>query len=387
MRRLISVCGAFALVLAFAAVAAAQGTGRINGQVIDKEGKPWEGVTVDIKNPDTGTSNTTKTDKNGKFTQLGLRSGIYTITIISEKDNLSYPQKFQVQDGQENEFKIDFKKLLEETAVAHPEDVKKKEEAENKFKMMKTHFDAGVTAMNDANETGKQIKTAAADQKSALQQKRVTSCETAANEFKQAEQGVGEKDVKNHAMIWGNLGGAYECANKYDDAATAFQNAVNLAPQGNYYVGLSTNLVKAAAAQNDPNVTKSKVAEASADCDKATALDPASGGSCWKNVGIVMSNKNPAEAIAPLQKAAEATPKDTQVWYLLGNALTNGAEFKQEGDKQVAILKPGTLEAYQKCIDTEPNGPYAKQCKESLDGLKELTGGQATTIGGKKKKS
>lgn len=386
MRRVISVWAALAMVLAFACIAAAQGTGRLNGQIIDKDGNPWEGVTVEIKNPDTGQVNTVKTDKAGKFTQLGLRSAIYTITVISQKDNFNYPQKFQIQDGQENEFKLDFKKLLAESAAAHPEEVAKKEEAENKFKMMKTHFDAGVVAMNDANDVAKQIKTAAADQKAALQQKRTSDCETASTEFKQAEEGVGPKDVNNHAMVWGNLGGAYECAGKFDDAAAAFQSAIDLKPQGNYYIGLSTNIAKSAMAQNDPKVTQAKLADATAGCEKAAALDPAAGASCWKNVGIVLSNKTPKDAASALQKAADANPKDSQTWYLLGGALAAGMDFKQEGDKQVAILQPGTMDAYQKCIDTDPNGPYAKTCKESLDQLKELTGGQATTVGAKKKK-
>lgn len=386
MRRVSSVWGALALALAFAAVAAAQGTGRLNGEVKDKDGNPWEGVTVEVKSKDTGQTYTLKTDKSGKFTQLGLRSGIYTITIISEKDNLNYPTPFQVQDGQENNFSADFKKIIAENAAAHPEEVAKKEEAEDKFKMMKAHFDAGVTAMNDANDVAKQLKTAASDQKSALQQKRTSDCETAATEFKQSEEGVGLKDVGNHSMVWGNLGGAYECAGRFDDAVTAFQNAIDLKPQPAYYIGLSTNLAKVAVAQNDPKVTQAKLADATASCEKAAALDPAAGGGCWKNLGIVLTNKSPKDAVAPLQKAADANPKDTQVWYLLGGALAAGMDFKQVGDKQVAVLQPGTIEAYQKCIDADPNGPYAKPCKESLDQLKELAGGEATTVGGKKKK-
>jgi tetratricopeptide (TPR) repeat protein len=386
MRRMISVWGTLALALAFAAVAAAQGTGRLNGEVRDKEGNPWEGVTVTVKNNDTGQTYSLKTDKAGKFSQLGLRSGIYTITVISEKDSLNYPTKFQVQDGQENEFKVDFKKVIAENAAAHPEETAKKEEAENKFKMMKVHFDAGVAAMTDANDVTKQLKTASADQKAGLQQKRTADCETAANEFKQAEQGVTAKDVNNHSMIWGNLGTADECAGHFEDASAAFQSAIDLKPQPAYYIGLSTNLAKAAAAQNDPKVTAAKVAEATASCEKAVALDPAAGGSCYKNLGIVLTNKNPKDAVTALQKASETLPKDTQVWYLLGGALAAGMDFKTEGDKQVAVLQPGTMEAYQKCVDLEPSGPYAQTCKESLEQLKELSGGEATKIGGKKKK-
>ena len=58
------------------------------------------------------------------------------------------------------------------------------------------------------------------------------------------------------------------------------------------------------------------------------------------------------EAVAPLQKAAQADPKDQITWYMLGSALTATIDTKQEGDKMTYIIPPGTGEAYQKCIDT-----------------------------------
>ena len=269
MRKVISALTALAFALVLATIAAAQGTGRINGEIKDKDGNPWTDITVEIKNADTGQTLTVKTDKSGKFVQLGLRSGIYTITILSPKDNVSYPTKFQVADAQENNFKLDFKQILAENAAAHPDATKAKEEEENKFKNMKVHFDAGVAAMTDSNDLAKQLKTAPAEQKAALQQKRTADCETALTEFSQAEQGVGPKEVGNHAMVLGNLGQAQECAGHFEDASKSFQNAVDLKPQGNYYIGLSTNLAKAAMAQNDPKVTAAKVADASASCEKA----------------------------------------------------------------------------------------------------------------------
>ncbi|MGB0036497.1 MAG: carboxypeptidase regulatory-like domain-containing protein, partial [Candidatus Acidiferrales bacterium] len=254
MKRLIAAWGAIAIALVFATIAAAQATGRLNGEILDKEGKPFADLVIEIKNPDTGQTFSLKTDKSGKFVQLGLRSGVYSITIISVKDNLNYPVKFQVNDGQENEFKLSFKQLMEETNASHPEEVKKKEEEASKFKNMKLHFDNGVAAMTNADNLAKQIKTAPADQKSALQQSKVSECMTAITEFTEAEQGVGPKEINNHATVWANLGAAYDCASKYDESIAAYQKAVELKPQANYYTGLSTSLAKAATAQKDPKV-------------------------------------------------------------------------------------------------------------------------------------
>src|SRR5271167_3278096 len=71
-KTLMSFCGALALVLLAAVSVAAQGLGRLDGEIRDTKGEPYPDVTVVIKNPDTGQTLTVKTDKNGKFTALGL---------------------------------------------------------------------------------------------------------------------------------------------------------------------------------------------------------------------------------------------------------------------------------------------------------------------------
>jgi tetratricopeptide (TPR) repeat protein len=390
MRKLIRVCGALALALLFAGITLAQDTGRLDGEILDKEGKPYPDVNVEIKSVDTGQTFKLKTDKDGKFVQIGLRVGTYTILLTNQKDNLNYgPVKFPVDPTKENNFRMSVKEQMAAALAAHPEEVKKKEDEENKFKAMKGHFDAGVAAMADATDLQKQIRAAAsADQKAPLQEKRTADCQKALTEFQQAEQGVGPKEVGNHATVWQDIGAADECVGHYDDAADAFQKAIDLKPQAGYYAGLSTNLANSAAGQTDPKVAESKLTEANADCEKALALDPAAGGTCYKNVGIVLSNKGrQKDAVAPLQKATQANPQDAQAWYLLGGALSAGIEPKQEGEKMLYIIPPGTKEAYQKCMDIAPNTPLAAQAKEALDGLEALSGGADTTVSKKKKKS
>jgi tetratricopeptide (TPR) repeat protein len=388
MKKLIRISAALVLALLFASVAVAQDTGRLDGEILDKEGNPYPDVTVAIKNSDTGQTYTIKTDKNGKFVQLGLRSAIYLITLTKENDKLNYgPLKFQMNSGKDNTFKLSFKDLVAETAAAHPEEVKKKEEEEDKFKTMKVHFQNGLTAMTEATDLQKQIKTVPADQRAPLQQKRAADCETALTEFQQAEQGVGPKEVANHATVLQDLGAAYECAGRYDDAAAAFQKAIDLKPQAAFYSGLSTNLANSAAAQTDPKIAESKLADANAGCDKAAALDPAVGATCYRNVGIVLNNKGrQKDAVAPLQKATQANPKDAQAWYLLGSSLTALMDCKQEGEKMTCTLAPGTEDAYQKCIDVDPSSALGKECKDNLDGARAAAGGSDTTVSKKKKK-
>jgi tetratricopeptide (TPR) repeat protein len=387
MRKLIRTCGALTLALMFAAVALAQDIGRLDGEILDKDGKPYADVNVEIKSVDNGLTFKVKTDKNGKFIQLGLRAGIYTVSL--SKDDFKYgPEKVSVDPMKENVYKMSVKDQMARTVAAHPEEVKKRAEEEDKFKAMKGHFDAGLAAMADANDLRKQIGAAPAEQKAALQEKRTTDCQTAITEFQQADQGVVAKDIITHATVWQDLGAAQECLGHYDEAVAAFQKAIDLKPQAGTYTGLSTNLANLAAAQTDPKEAESKLADANADCEKALALDPAAGGVCYKNVGIILSNKGrQKDAVMPLQKATQANPQDAQSWWLLGGALTAMMDCKQEGEKMNCTLAPGTQDAYQKCIAIGPDSATGKACKEALDGVLAATGGVDTTVSKKKKKS
>ncbi|MGD1209933.1 MAG: tetratricopeptide repeat protein [Candidatus Acidiferrales bacterium] len=386
MRRLIPVWGVLAAVLLLASTAAAQ-NGRVVGQILDRDGKPWPDVTVVMKS-DTGRTFTVKTDKSGKYSQIGLQGGVYTFTLTDTAGTLSFTEKRQI--GADGDTEVDFNfKLLAAQAAPSAEEQKKREESANKFKDMATHFNAGKAAMDDSDALRKQLATAPADQKSAIQDKMDADYKTAIDELQQAEQGVQPKDVKNHAVVWSTLGQAYDRAGRYDDGAGAYQKAIDMNPQPSYYVDLSTALVNVGVAQTDPAALTSKLADAGAACDKATALDTtttaATTARCWKNQGIILSNKGHlAEAIVPLQKATQADPKDAQTWFLLGGALASQIVTKQEGNKLTYTFPPGLTDAYQQCIAADPNGPYAAQAKATLDGLAQLSGGTATVVNEKK---
>ncbi|MGH9712735.1 MAG: carboxypeptidase regulatory-like domain-containing protein [Candidatus Acidiferrales bacterium] len=386
MRRTTTACTALVLALLFATIAAAQNTGQIVGDIKNNDGKPYADVSVEIKSPDNGKVFNVKTDKSGMFTQLGVPPGEYVITVIKEKDQLNFSVRFRVEAGKDNGFNLNFKELAGKMGPT-AEEIKKREEEENKFKNMKQHFDAGMAALNDANNVRPQLKTATADQKGAIQDKLNTDYQTAITELKQAEQGVPPKDTRAHSTVWSNLGQAYEFSGHFDEAANAFQKAAELAPSAPFYEHLSLNLANVAAAQTDQKAVEAKVAEAGASCGKLAAIDPTGTAHCWKNIGIVLSNKGKLpEAVAPLQKASAADPKDAQTWYLLGGALSSKIDSKEQGEKIIYIIPPGTAEAYQKCIDTAPNTPLAAQAKAALEQLAAISGGEDISIGKKKKR-
>ena len=380
---------ALTLFLALSAAAVAQNA-NITGQVLDPDGKPWAGVSVTIKS-DVGRTFTITTDKDGKFNQIGLTPGVYTVTFINPPrlPSPGYQMQRQVSSAQENDFSVNFQKIAAQ-AAGNPEEQKKREEAQSQFKNMKAHVDAGVAALGDADQLKQQLKTATPDQKSGIQDKINGDYQTAISELQQAEQMVGAKDTKNHAVILSNLGIAQNLAGHYDDSIASYQKAIDLNPQPGYYINMSQATANAASTLADPAAMSAKIVDAGADCDKAAAIEnppnPANDARCWKNIGIVLTNKGDLkDAVAPLQKATTADPKDAQAWYLLGSAYTGMIETKQEGDMMTYIIPPGTADAYQKCIDADPNGPNAATCKQMLDSLASMAGGDVTSIGTKPK--
>jgi tetratricopeptide (TPR) repeat protein len=71
----------FVVTLAIGGAAAAQ-TGRVVGIVKDESGQPIKGATVAAENPDASPrSLTATTDDKGRFAMIGLRSGIWMLTV------------------------------------------------------------------------------------------------------------------------------------------------------------------------------------------------------------------------------------------------------------------------------------------------------------------
>ena len=397
----------FALLLLFAGIAAAQGA-TVTGQVIDLQGKPFANVAVAIKN-DSGRTFNTKTDKNGNFVQVGVPDGTYTVTLTSPSLPQPFSMEFQQNSSNAKPWNINLKEIAGSAGAAA-------DAAAKAFAGMKGHFDAATAAMNDGDALRKQVPTAPADQKADLTSKMSADYQTALTEYTAAEQGVNAKDVGNHALIWDDIGVVDAAMAKYDDAVAAYQKAIDLKPTPGYYSDMSTAIVNQGAAQHDPAVLQQKISDASAACDKAAASSatpapaangapaapaggaaPAAGASaattvarCYKNIGIVLTNKgDDQQAIDPLKKAADAAPNDAQVWFELGSAYAGSVQTKTVGDKELYTFDPGTGPALQKCISLDASGPLGAQCKEILDGVNTMGAGISTTVGtppAKKKK-
>jgi tetratricopeptide (TPR) repeat protein len=363
-----------ALLCTVAPRAAAQ-EGALSGNVLDIAGKPWADMTIDAVS-DQGVKVTTKTDKDGNYSFHGLRPGVYSVTVELPAPNKPYEfaQVHVGSSGETPKVNVNFKDVMSKQGAAAIEAQKKQEEEKQKFQGMKQHFEAGVAALGQATQAKADMAKAPADQRDALKAQVTDLSGKAVTELEAAKAAAPEKDA-NLNLIWARLGDAYDTAGRADDAANAYKQAVALKPSAAYYNNLGGILGRAG-----------KIDEAMAAYAKSAELDPANAAQAYRNAGITMYNVGKMkEAVEPLKKATELDPKSAQAWYLLGASLVGAMEYKKVGDKMEVVVQPGTVEAYQKAVDLDPNGTYGQQAKQGLEALAQIAPGIDTKL--KKKKS
>lgn len=369
-----------ALVCVLAPKAAAQ-SGSIAGTILDVNGKPWYGLGVQCVS-DQGAKQDAKTDASGQYSLQNLRPGVYTVTILTfpppnEKQAPVEMGKVRVASGEVAKADMNFKDVIAKQGAAAQEQVKKQAEEKQKFENMKTHFTAGQAFLVQERKAKEDLQKAAPDQRSALKENLKDLSDKAATELEAAQKAASEKDPNQH-LLWATLGEAYDVAGRNEEAAQAYQQAINAKPDDpGYYNNLGNVLARAG-----------KIDEARAAYTKSAELDPTKAATAWRNFGISLYNANRlGDAIEPLQKSAELDPKSAQTWYLLGASLVYKMTVKKVGDKDVPEFAPGTIEAYQKAIELDPNGPYGQDAKKGLEQLQLMSPGIDIKVNVKKKKS
>jgi Flp pilus assembly protein TadD len=282
-----------------------------------------------------------------------------------------------VTSGEEAKADMNFKDVVAKQGAAAQEQVKKQEEEKQKFEGMKAHFTAGTALLEQERKAKDDLTKATPDQRDALKQNLKDLSDKATAEFQAAQKAASEKDPNQH-LLWAKLGEAYDVAGRNEEAAQAYQQAVNAKPDDpGYYNNLGNVLARAG-----------KIDEARAAYTKSAELDPTKAATAWRNFGISLYNANRlGDAVEPLQKSAELDPKNPQTWYLLGASLVYKMTVKKVGDKDVPVFAPGTIEAYQKAVELDPNGIYGQQAKQGLEQLQLMAPGIDIKVNTKKKKS
>jgi tetratricopeptide (TPR) repeat protein len=371
-----------ALVCALSPRASAQ-NGSISGTILDVNAKAWQGLNVEAVS-EQGAKQDATTDGDGKYSIRNLRPGIYTLTITkfpppNDKQNPVPMGQVRVSSGEDAKApEMNFKEILAKQGAAAQEQVKKQEEEKQKFEGMKAHFSAGTAILDQERQAKDALSKATPDQRDQLKQNLKDLSDKAAAEFQAAQKAASEKDPNQH-LLWAKLGESYDVAGRNDEAAQAYQQAIAAKPDDPGYYNTLGNVLARAGKIDDARAAYSKSAE----------LDPTKAATAWRNFGISLYNANRlGDAVEPLQKSAQLDPNSAQTWYLLGASLVYKMTVKKVGDKDVPEFAPGTIEAYQKAIDLDPNGIYGKQAKEGLEQLQQMAPGVDIKVNaGKKKKS
>ena len=359
--------------LGISAPRAAAQEGVVQGQILDVAGKPWVDLGIQAVS-EQGAKSDTKTDKDGNFVIRGLRTGVYSVFVQLPAPNKPYEVKVRVSGADTPKVNLNFKDIVGKQGAEAAEAQKKAEEDKQKFQGLKAHFEAGVGFLNQAGQAKADLAKAPADQRDAKRQEVKDLAGKAVTELEAAKAAAGEKD-SNLNLILARLGDAYDAAGRSDDAANAYKQAIELKPSAAYYNNLGGILGRAG-----------KIEDAMAAFQKSAELDPQNAAQAYRNGGITLYNVGKMkEAVEPLKKATELDPKNAQAWYLLGAALVGSMDYKKVGDKMEVVVQPGTVEAYQKAVELDPNGPYGQQAKQGLEALQQIAPGIDTKV--KKKRS
>ena len=114
-------------------------------------------------------------------------------------------------------------------------------------------------------------------------------------------------------------------------------------------------------------VRAQRVEEGQMKLAEAAMLDPDNAARYFFNLGAIMVNMgNTDGAIQAFTRSIEANASFANAYYQLGMALVGKAKTLPDG---TVVPATGTIEAFQKYVELEPNGQFAAGAQGMLSGL------------------
>lgn len=371
-RHFFSVVG---LLLLFSAASLAQ-TSSLEGDVKDENGKPLPNALIKLERKDIKGNYQVKTNKKGHWFHAGLPLGTYKVSCEVDGKVMDFVDNVRTKFGDTE--KVDFnlaenkarqvaasagvqltqeqaRQMTPEQRKQIEEATKKRQEQLSKNKALNDVFNAGMEAM------------------------RAKNWDVAVESFTKAT----EIDPKQH-VLWANMAEAEMQVSATKTGADQqalvakalehYNKALELKPDDSaYHNNYGLALAKTG-----------KYPEAQAELAKAADLDRPNAGRYFFNLGAILVNTGKAdEALEAFKKAVEADPKYAAAYYQIGVALLSKASISADGK---VTPTAGTVEAFQKYLELEPNGPYAEASKGSMAALTTTVETQFSTKPGKKAK-
>jgi tetratricopeptide (TPR) repeat protein len=332
------------LVLVPALAGAQDTTAKIHGHVQDPANAPIANGQVILSTDGKTPLFTFNTDANGDYKGEGIKPGTYYVTLyatpgkaVDRFDNV----KFTAGADTLQDFDLSRADYISKLP---PEERKALEEA----KKRNADINKENQSVGKLNDLLKQARAANSAKK----------YDDAATAMQQATT------IKPDApVLWLELGIAQTGQKKYDDATTSLKKALDLdtnSKKPNPEIEAADNN-----ALGEVYANTNKIPDATASYDAAAKLQPQNAGMFYTNETIVLSRTGQTDAtIAAADKAIAADPSKPIPYYLKGQALIQKATVDPKTQKIVA--PPGTAEAYNKYLELAPNGPMAPEAKSVL---------------------
>ncbi len=299
------------------------GRGRLQGQIKDEGGKPVEGATITLRqgtgqvDPKVDGPKTVTTDKNGKWSILGLAGGPWGILIQK--------QGFLDSEGQVK---------VNEFAVAQPVNITLKAPTQQQVQQVQAQ----------------QKDSPAAQAKASLESANALLAQGKYAEARAAyEAGMGKLEDKSlHPAIYRAIADSYYKEGKTDQAVDTLKKSLELAPDDPDTLKLIVTLLASSNREAEAKTYMAKLPQ-------GTQMDPAIG----LNLGIKAFNEGKMDAaMKEFNEVITTNPSLADAYYYRAMVYLN----KQQNPQAKADL--------QKLLELEPNSKFAKDAKEFLKELK-----------------
>jgi tetratricopeptide (TPR) repeat protein len=367
-----------------ASLSAQQQTGSIHGHVQDSVGVPIADGTIGVANPGDKTAKYTfTTDANGDYKGSGIAPGTYAVYLrqaATPPDKVvdQFPE-VKIIAGTDTLQDFDLTRPAYMTTLTpeqrkQVEELRAKNAAALKDNGVIKNLNANLLKAREDNTKGRKGSCISASGGSIPGTTDPTSCtghggtpndyvqECTESETLMTQATAAKPDA---SVLWVELGNAQFCLKKYDDAVTSLKKAIELdaaskKPNPEVQGGAGNILGESLA-------NLKKVDEAQAAYEAAAKVNPSQAVMYYQNEAIIMSRTNNIDAtVAATDKAIAADPNKPLPYYLKGQALVGKSTVDKAGK---IVSPPGCIEAYEKYLELAPDGPYAPEVKQVLEGM------------------
>jgi tetratricopeptide (TPR) repeat protein len=299
------------------------GRGRLQGQIKDEQGKPVEGATITLRkgtgpvDPKADGPKPITTDRNGKWSVLGLAEGAWGILI----------QKPGYMDS-EGQIKVD------EFHVAQPTNVTLKKPTQEQVQAAQSQ---------QAPSAGALAKAAIEKANGLLAQGKFAEARAS------YEEGMSKLEDKSlHPAIYRAIADSYYKEGKTNEAIDTLKKSLEIAPNDPDTLQLMVNLLASAGREEEAKTYMAKLPQ-------GTKVDPAIG----LNVGIKAFNEGKMDAaLKEFNDVIAANPSLADAYYYRAMVFLN----KNQNAQAKADLN--------KLLELDPNSKFAKDAKDFLKELK-----------------